>query len=328
MKAVCLSKYGQPEVLQVKDMPVPTIKEDEVLVSVKAAGITTADSIMRSGTPWIARLAVGLFKPKNPITGTGFSGVVERVGANVKNFKAGDRVFGETGLYFGAHADYLSVKADGLVLHIPDNISFDDVASLCDGALTSYNFIHKQARLTKDQSILIIGAAGSLGVAAVQIAHQVGAQVTAVCSASNGPLVKSLGADEYIDYTSVDFTKLDKQYDVIFDTVGKYSLLQCCNILTKKGLYMSPVISFGLITQMFASKLFSSKRAQFCATGLQKPEVLKPMLGDILQRLLNGTFNAMVTRRYGVDQLVDAHRYIETGHKQGNIILQLASGTN
>lgn len=323
MKAVCLLKYGRPEVLQIKEMPLPQYYADEVLIKIEAASITTADSIMRSGTPWIARLAVGLFKPKNPITGTGFSGVVEKVGNEVKGFKVGDRVFGETTLGFGAHAEYVAVKGDGLVLHMPDNIQFEDAAPLCDGALTSYNFIHRQAKLNSQQKILIIGAAGSLGTAAIQIAHQIGSHVTAVCSTSNFSMVKSLGADESIDYTQTDFTKQNQQYDVIFDTVGKYSMLKCCQILKEGGLYMSPVISFSLFIQMMATKVFGSKKALFCATGLLKPEVLRPMLKEIRRTITSGIYNPMVTRRYSLYQMAEAHRYIETGHKQGNIVLQV-----
>ncbi len=323
MKAIYLSKYGRPEVLTVREMSKPEPRIDEVLIRVKAASITAADSIMRSGTPWIARLAVGLFKPKNPITGTGFSGVVEQLGEDVSSFKIGDKVFGETTLGFGAQAEYVCVKADGLVLHMPENISFEDTASLCDGALTSYNFIHRQAKLKKQQSILILGAAGSLGTAAVQIAHKIGAHVTAVCSSSNTALVQSLGADEFIDYNKNDFTKSNQQYDVVFDTIGKYSMRQCCHILIDDGLFMSPVISFGLFFEMMVSKLFGAKKAMFCATGLLKPEVLKPMLNEIRHSISVGTFNPVVTRQYSMDQIVDAHRYIETGHKQGNIVLQM-----
>jgi len=199
MQAIVCTKYGTPDVLKIKNLAKPVPKANEVLIKIEAASITTADSMMRSGSPWFGRLFIGLSKPKKPVTGTGFAGIIEAVGKEVSQFKVNDQVFGETSLGFGAHAEYICLSQNNLILHKPNNVSFDELAPMCDGALTSYSFLKDISELKKGHRILINGAAGSLGTAAVQIAHNIGAHVTGVCSASNREFVKSLGADEVID---------------------------------------------------------------------------------------------------------------------------------
>ncbi|MFK7855872.1 MAG: NAD(P)-dependent alcohol dehydrogenase, partial [Granulosicoccus sp.] len=241
MKAIVSTAYGSPEVLQVSDIEKPTPKNNEVLIRVIASSVTAADGMMREGNPYYGRLFLGIFKPKYPISGTGLAGVVESVGSQVERFNIGDRVFGESVFGSGTNAEYVCVPADGIIEHMPDNISFIEAAPACDGAVTAYNFLTAVATLQKNQSILIIGASGSIGSSAVQIARQLGARVTGVCSTKNLDMVESLGAHELIDYTQTDFTQSSERYDVIFDTVGAMSYGRCRNSLHDKGIYLSPV---------------------------------------------------------------------------------------
>ncbi|MBN1819854.1 MAG: NAD(P)-dependent alcohol dehydrogenase, partial [Prolixibacteraceae bacterium] len=208
MKAIVATGYGGPDVLKLQQVEKPQPKESEVLVKVYVSSATTADTMMRTGKPYFGRLITGLTKPKHTIPGTGFAGVVEAVGKNVKNFKSGDRVFGETTLEFSTNAEYFTMPETGVILPLPVNMSYADGATYGDGHITSYNFLKEIAHVKPDQSVLINGASGSLGTAAVQIAKHLGAKVTGVCSTRNVGLVKSLGADNVIDYTKTDFTKV------------------------------------------------------------------------------------------------------------------------
>lgn len=325
MKAVFCTAYGSPDVLKVRETVMPNPKDNELLIKVHAASITTADTMMRSGTPRFARLFLGWGKPKHPIMGTGFAGTVAKVGKEVKGFEKGDPVFGETGITFGANAEYVCVPADGIVLPMPHYLSFEEAAVMCDGPLTSMNFLKDIADIEAGTKVLINGASGSLGVAAIQIAKHSGAEVTAVCSTANIDLVKSLGADHVIDYTENEFTEGDLEYDVVYDTVGKSCYGKAAKVLKKSGVYMSPVLNYKILIPMLTNRLRKGPKAKFDATGLNKPWELKAKLKKLLLMMAEGKYNAVIERRYAMEQIADAHGYIDTGRKRGNVVLSVAN---
>ncbi|RAJ11304.1 NAD(P)-dependent alcohol dehydrogenase [Arenibacter echinorum] len=323
MKAIIITKYGSPKVLQLQDVPKPLPKEKEILIKVKAASVTRADTMMRSGNPWYGRLFIGLTKPKYPIAGTGFSGIVEAVGGSVQRFQVGDEVFGESIFGAGSNAEYLCVSEEGLVAVRPKNVAHEELAGVCDGPLTSWNYLKEMANVKSGQRVLINGASGSLGSAAVQLANYLGADVTAVCSSSNFAMVRSLGADHAIDYTKVDFTKTANSYDVIFDTVGKSSFPACKEILTKNGTYLSPVLSMPLLFQMLWTSKFGSKKAKFAATGLVAVPKLRNMLHELTNLLNAGKLKLVIDKRYTLHEVDKAHSYVDTGRKRGNVVINL-----
>ncbi len=325
MQAVTIHGYGGPDVLRVQEVTKPRVQPNEVLVQVKASGVTTADALMRQGTPRFARLFLGLRKPKHTITGTGFAGVVVDAGAEVTKFKVGDEVFGETSVRFGANAEFVAVADNGVILKKPSFLDYASASLMCDGPLTSMNFLQYLGEVQPGQRVLINGASGSLGTAAVQLAKQMGAQVTGVCSSKNVELVLSLGADEVIDYTKTDFTRGAATYDVIYDTVGKSSFGACKRVLTQKGKYLSPVISIGLLFQMLGTSFVGSKKALFDATGLKKPEILKEMLRKLLMYIQEKKLDVVIDRQFPLEQAVDAHAYVESGHKRGNVVLAMGA---
>lgn len=323
MKAIIISKYGSPEVLKITEITKPQPKENEILIKVKAASVTTADTMIRRGSPWYGRLFIGLTKPKYPIVGTGFSGIIESIGENVSLFKKGDHVFGESVFGQGSNAEYLCISEDGLIIIKPNIISFEEAATICDGPLTSWNFLNEMAQVKSGQKVLINGASGSLGTAAVQLAKYYGAEVTGVCSSSNLEMVRSLGADYLIDYTKTNFTKTGNCYDVVFDTVGKSSFSECKRILAKNGTYLSPVLSFPLLFQMLWTTIFGSKKAKFSATGLLAVPKLRTMLNALTGLLAVDLLKVIIDQCYSLTEVPAAHRYVDTGHKKGNVVLKL-----
>lgn len=324
MKAIVATAYGTPEVLQLREMPKPTPKGNEVLVKVQASSASTADSMMLTGKPYISRVMIGLRKPKHPIPGTGFAGEVEAVGKDVKGFKAGDRVFGETTLGFSTNAEYVAVPQTGVILPLPENISFAEATVICDGHLTSYNFLKEIAHIKAGQKVLVNGASGSLGTAAIQIAKYLGAEVTAVCSTRNVGLVKSLGADHVIDYTKQDFTQTGKTYDVIFDTIGKSSFGKAKAALTEDGQYISPVLQMPLLMQMMWTSKFGKQKAKFAATGLRSDAELKVLLAQVMAIMKEGRLKTVIDRQYPLEKVAEAHRYIATGRKKGNVVISIS----
>lgn len=321
MNAMVAYRYGSPGVLQLKEVDQPKIQHDEVLVKVITSAATKADAMMRSGKPYYARLFLGLTKPKSAIPGTCFAGYVEATGNSVSSFLKGDKVFGLTTLGFGANADYLVIKQSGVIEKMPDNMSFAEAATFGDGHLTSFHFLKNVAKIKVGQSVLINGASGSLGTSAIQLAKYFGAEVTAVASSRNEGLVKSLGADYFIDYTQTDFTQSKTRFDVVFDTVGKSGYTQCKPILMPNGLYLSPVINMGLLIQTAYTKSFSSTKAVFEATGLNSDEKLREMMNELIQIHQSGKLKTAIDRQYPLSRLAEAHRYIDGGHKKGNIII-------
>lgn len=323
MKAAIVTRYGGPEVLEIHDVAKPMPKDNEVLIKIRAACLSTASAMMRSGTPKYARLFLGLKRPKHPIPGSGFAGVVTAVGSNVTGFEPGDAVLGETTVSFGTNAEYVCVPADGVILPMPEYLSFEEAAVLCDGPLTSMNFLKNLANVQPGQKVLINGASGSLGVAAVQIAKRMGAEVTGVCSTANVALVRSLGADHVIDYCKEDFTRRTGRYDVIYDTVGKSCFKKATNVMTDKGIFMSPVLSKKVLLPMMTNFMHGGKKAKFDATGMKSAKELKELLKEVLQVISKGGYNMVVERRYSLEQISEAHRYLDTGHKRGNIVLSI-----
>ncbi len=321
MKAIVASAYGDTEVLKLKRIKKPQPKEDEVLVKVYVASATTADGMMRSGKPYFGRLMTGITKPKHSIPGTGFAGVVDAVGEKVKRFATGDRVFGETTLGFSTNAEYFTITESGVIMHMPDNLSYTDAATWGDGAVTSLNFLKIVAGVKPGQRVLINGASGSQGTAAVQIAKYMGAVVTAVCSIRNIGMVKSLGADHVIDYTKKDFSQTNEKYDVIYDTIGKSSFHVCKKILTKSGIYVSPVLKLSLLLQMLGTFIFGKKKAKFTATGLRTDAELKELFNELTKMFRESRLKTVIDRQYPLEKIAEAHTYIASWHKKGNVVI-------
>lgn len=323
MKAIIATGYGGPNVFQLQEVAKPIPKDNEILIKIKAAAVTRADTMMRTGYPLIGRLMLGLRKPKHAIPGTGFAGEVVEVGKAVTLFKKGDQIFGESIEIFGAYAQYICLKEDGLFLKKPSNITYEAAAGICDGALTSISFLKDVITLQPGQKILINGASGSLGTAAVQLAKLFGARVTGVCSTKNLALVKSLGADEVIDYTITDFTKTGKKYDVIFDTVGKESFSTCKDSLTLKGSYLSPVFRMTNLFQMLWTSIIGGKQAKFSATGARPVSALKLLFQELKELIEKGQLKSIMDKNYSLEQIVEAQTYIDKGHKKGNVVVTM-----
>jgi len=321
MKAIVCTKYGSPDVLKLKVVEKPTPRDNEVLIKVYAASVTAADGMMRKGDPFIGRLFLGLMRPKNPIPGTGFAGEIEAVGKDVKLFKEGDPVFGETGIGFRANAEFVCLPEEGVLAALPNNMTYEEAAPVCDGALTSLSFLKDSGKIQSGQRVLVNGASGSLGCSAVQIAKYFGAEVTGVCSTTNLEMVKSLGADKAIDYKKEDFTKNGETYDIIFDTVGKSSFSRCKGSLRENGVYLSPVLGLLLLFQMIWTSKVGSKKTKFSATGMRPVSELLVLLNELKELIEAGKIKSVIDRHYPLEQTAEAHRYVEKGHKKGNVII-------
>lgn len=317
MKAVIYKKYGPPEVLQLREIETPEPKENEVLVRVKATTVTPVDCVFRSGKNIGARMFTGLTKPKNPVLGNEFSGVVETVGKDVKNFKVGDEVFGGG----PGHAEFACVSADGPLAIKPGNLSFEEAAAVPYGMLTALPFLRDSGNIQSGNKVLINGASGSIGTYAVQIAKYNGAQVTGVCSTANVDLVKSLGADKVIDYKKEDFTKSEETWDIIFDVVGKSSYSKSKRVLTSNGIFMTTVMGLPILFQMLWTSKFGSKKANITFTGLRPPEEMARDLLVIKKLVEQGKIKPVIDRTWPLKDIIEATRYVEKGHKQGNAII-------
>jgi NADPH:quinone reductase-like Zn-dependent oxidoreductase len=321
MKAIFCTEYGMSDTLQLKETAKPEPKADEVLINIMASSATAADSMMRQGKPTYGRLFLGLRRPKFPMTGTGFAGVVESIGNEVSQFKIGDRVFGESVFGSGTNAEYVAAPENLVISHIPENMSFEQAAPICDGALTSLNMLQRLSSIKSGQKVLINGASGSLGTAGIQLAKHFGAHVTAVCSGSNHELVRSLGADEVIDYRQQNVCQLDKSYDIIYDSVGTLKFSACKPVLNVNGIFVSPVLSIKLLLQVFLSSIFGNKKAKFDATGLLPTEELMALLKQLLPLYENGQLKTVMDKTYKLADTADAHRYVDTGRKKGNVVI-------
>ena len=323
MKAIVYTKYGSPDVLQLTEIEKPTPKDNEVLLRIYAIAVTATDCIFRKGDQLSARSFTGLTGPKNSILGDVLAGEIEAVGKDVKLFKPGDQVFGSTGAGFGAYAEYVCLPEDGALAIKPANLTYEEAVAVYDGALTALPFLRDKANIQSGQKILINGASGSIGTAAVQLAKVFGADVTGVCSTANVELVKSLGAAKVIDYTKEDFTQSGETYDVIFDTVGKSSFSRCKNSLTQTGIYLTPVLKLGILLQMLWTSMVGSKKAMITFAGLRSASEKAEDLIFLKELVEAGKIKPVIDRCYPLEQAVEAHRYVETGHKKGNVIITL-----
>jgi len=322
MKAIVATKYGPPDVLQLKEVAKPSPKEDEVLIRIFATAVTTAACAMRKG-PLMARPFTGLTRPKNPIPGTDLAGEIEAVGRNVARFKEGDQVFGGTDLGFGCYVEYICLPEEDVLTIKPANTTYEEAAAVVEGALTALPFLRDKGKIQSGQKVLINGASGGIGTAAVQLAKYFGAEVTGVCSTTNLEMVKSLGADTVIDYTKDDFTKGGQTYDIIFDTVGKSSFLLCKDSLKQEGVYLSTVPTLAIYLQMLWTAKIGSKRAIISQTGLRPTSEVAKDLRFVKELIEAGKITSVIDRCYPLEEIVDAHRYVEKGHKKGNVVITL-----
>jgi NADPH:quinone reductase-like Zn-dependent oxidoreductase len=319
MKAIVITKYGSPDVLQLQDVAKPVPKDKELLIKVHAAVAAPSDCAFRKGDPFIVKLIYGLAKPRMSILGVEFAGEIEAVGKDVKLFKVGDVVFGISPNRFGTYAEYMCLGEDEPIAVKPANMTYEVAVGIADGAPTALTFLRDVAKIQKGQKVLINGASGAVGIYAVQLAKYYGAEVTAVCSGANLDLVKSWGADKAIDYTKTDFTKTGHTYDIIFDAIGKSSFSRCKGSLTKKGLYLSTVPTLGLMLQVLRTA-FGGKKAKFATAGLMQNKANFNFLKELFEE---GKLNAVIDRRYSLEQIAEAHNYVDKGHKKGNVVIKL-----
>lgn len=323
MKAVLVTKYGGPEVLQIKEVPTPVPKDNEVLIKIHATAVNNTDPVFRKGKPFISRFFTGLSRPKYSIPGDVLAGEIVEIGKIVTMFKIGDRVYGYSTDTLGTHSEYKCLSEGSAIVNIPVSLSYEDAAGIVDGGLTALVFLRDKGKINNKQSILIYGASGSVGTAAVQIAISYGAEVTGVCSTTNIEMVLSLGAKRVIDYTKNDFTQENNKYDIIFDTVAKKSFSECQKILTENGIYLSTFPFAGvLIKGLFQSK-DKGKRALFVAAGLRPVNEKINNLHYLSELLKDKKIKTIIDRRYSLNDIAEAHRYVETGHKKGNVILSI-----
>ena len=315
MKAVIYTQYGSPEVLQVADVPKPIPKANEVLIKVHASTMNRTDTGYRSAEYFVSRFFTGLFKPKRKITGSEFAGEIVEVGGGVSEFSIGDRVFGFNDSRFGGHAEYKVEPATGPIAVIPAGLSYQQVAPAGEGATYALNDI-KAIGLKKGQTVLIYGASGSIGSAALQIAKHFGANVTAVCDEKHVNLVKSLGADRVINYEKEDFTKTQDKYDFILDAVGKISYGACKNLLKSTGKFASTGIAVILVA--IWHRITGKRQAIFPIPKINKENI------EFIRKLLEtGEFKPVIDRLYPMDEIVEAARYVETGQKTGNVVIKI-----
>ena len=322
MKAIVCTQYGPPEVLQLMEVEKPVPKDNEVRIKINAVAVTTEDRLNRKGEPFILRLFTGLIRPKNPIQGAEFAGEIEAVGKDVRLFKKGDQVFGSTGTGFGCYAEYVCMPEEGFLAIKPASISYEEAAPVC-GALAAWNFLRDKANIQRGQRVLINGASGAVGTAAVQIARHFGAEVTGVCSTMNLELMKSLGADKVIDYTKEDFTKSGEAYDIILDLAGKSSFPRSKGSLAQKGVYISAPFGLAIIPQMLWTSKIGSKKAKFSATGLLPVQERLSFLKELIELIEAGKLITVIDKSYPLEQIAEAHMYVEKGHKKGNVVITM-----
>ena len=325
MKAIVYEQYGPPDVLHFAEVPKPVPKEKEVMIRIHASTVTTGDVNARSflfvppGLGLLARLMIGVRKPKHAILGTDFAGEIVETGKDVRLFKKGDMVYGIDGDGLGAYAEYKCISEEKALVTKPASLTFEEAASVPSGALTALYFLKDKGNIQGGQKVLVNGASGSVGVAAVQIAKYLGAEVTGVCSTANVELVRSLGADKVIDYTKDDFTQSGDVYDIILDTVvGKTSFARCRKSLKRNGFYLAVAGGLNELIQSVWTSIFGNKKVIFGGgVACERKENLL-LIKDIIE---SGKLKSVIDRCYPLEQTADAHRYVDKGHKKGNVVI-------
>lgn len=323
MKAIICTKYGTPEVLQMVEMDKPVPKNNEVLIKIHATTVNGADTRIRGAVfPSVfnlpVKMAMGFKGPRKKILGVELAGTIEKIGTGVTRFKVGDEVFASSGANFGAHAEYICLPETAEMTHKPSNMSFEEAAAVPHCALAALYYL-KKGKVQPGQKVLIHGAAGGIGTFAVQIAKSMGAHVTGVCSTSGIDMVKAIGANKVIDYTRESISNYDDTYDVIFDTVGKSSIPECLEVLKPNGLYLSAVhLELSRIFEGIKASLTSSKKV-IGGVATYTVENLN-YLKDLIEA---GKLKTVIDRQYSFHQMVEAHTYVDTGHKKGHVIIQV-----
>jgi NADPH:quinone reductase-like Zn-dependent oxidoreductase len=319
MKAAVRTTYGPPEVVRVFEVEKPAVRDNELLVKVHAATVNRTDCGIRAAKPFIYRFFIGLVRPKVTILGNEFAGEVAAVGGGVTSFKVGDRVFGYNDATFGAHAEYMPIAEDRMLAIIPAGLTYEEAAPSTEGSHYALTLI-RTAKVETGQDVLVYGATGAIGSAAVQLLRTLGAGVTAVCDTRNLELVKSLGADRVIDYTAEDFTRDEQKYDVVIDAVGKSSFGRCRRLLKPRGLYIASDV--GRLWQnpflALTTPLLGGKKVRFPLP--RQDQAMARYFADLIE---SGKFKPVIDRRYPLDEIVEAYRYVETGQKTGNVILSI-----
>lgn len=320
MKAIVCTKYGPPEVLQLKEIEKPAPGENEVLIRIHATTVTSGDARVRGlnvplGFGLITRLVFGIAGPRKQILGLELAGEVEAVGKMVQRFKKGDTVFGSSE-GFGCYAEYVAVPEDGAIDVKPSNMTWEEAAAVAFGALTSLVFLRDFGKIQSGQKVLINGASGALGTFAVQLARHFGAEVTGVCSTTNLELVKSLGADKVIDYTEKDFSNDGETYDIIFDTVGKVSFSRCKKSLKQNGRFLLAVAGIPQFLKMLWTSIIGSKKLVTGVAAFKKEDLI------VVKELIEaGKIRSVIDKTYPLEQISEAHRYVDQGHKKGNVVI-------
>jgi NADPH:quinone reductase-like Zn-dependent oxidoreductase len=319
MKAAVAGRYGGPDVVTVADRPTPVPGDGEVLVRVHAATVGIVDSLARRGAPAYARVHFGLRRPRFPVLGSDFAGQIEATGPGVTAFAVGDEVFGTTAPHFGAHAEYVCLPAGAAIAAKPANLGYPEAAAVADS--TALVFLRDHAKLRRGQSILINGASGAVGVAAVQLARHYGASVTGVCGAASADVVRGLGADDVIDYTETDFTRAGRAYDVIFDVAGTSSFGRCRAVLNRPGRYLTTAPSPAIFVQMVWTARFGARKAAVAFTGLRPASAKRRDLAYLRGLAETGSLRPVIDASYPLPQVADAYRHVDAGHKKGNVVL-------
>lgn len=328
MKAVTYRRYGPPTVVSVTEAPKPMPRDDEVLVRIHATTVTSADWRARSlsmpaGFGLLGRLFFGVLGPRKPILGSELAGVIESVGKSVTRFKVGDQVFAFTDASYGCHAEYRAVSEAGMIALKPASLSFEEAAALSFGGTTALVYLRDKAAVKRGDSVLIVGASGGVGTAAIQLAKHFGAEVTGVCSTSNLALVRSIGADKVIDYTTEDFAKNGEVYDIILDTTGTTSFARCENSLKRGGRLVLVLGTFAQAVGIERAPKATGKKV-IGGVALARPDDIR-FLADLSEA---GEFRPVIDRSYPLEKAAEAHAYVDTGRKRGNVVLTIVSGAS
>jgi NADPH:quinone reductase-like Zn-dependent oxidoreductase len=321
MKVMVYSRYGSPDVLHIKEIEKPVPKDNEVLIKIYSSSVTSGDIRMRKADPFAIRFFNGFMKPKKiTVLGNELAGEIEAIGKDVKLFKKGDQVFGQAGLTLGTNAEYICLSEDVALTIKPTNLTYEEAAVIPFGGNTSLHFL-REGNIRSGQKVLIYGASGSLGVSAIQLAKYFGAEVTGVCSPKNFEMVKSLGTDKVIDYTKEDFAQNGPVYDIVFDTLGKSPFSGCIKSLKKNGIYLRAVhMSLSSVVRGFWTSFTTSKKVIGGLATERKENLI--FLKELIE---TGKLKPVIDRRYPLEQLVEAHDYVEKGHKKGNVSITVVN---